>query len=65
MCGSKLKNTKKGSVFYNVTANAALSEDDLDALNAGPLAALPDGSLSCIDDPRFGENTAWQTAALA
>ena len=59
------KDTKKGSVFYNVTANAVLSEDDLGVLNADPLAAIPDVSLSGIDDSRFGENTVWRTAALA
>lgn len=61
------KDTKKGSAFYNVTANAILAEDDLDALNAGSTAAsaMPDVSLPGLGDSRFGENTVWQTAALA
>ncbi len=61
------KDTKKGSVFYNVTANAILSEDDLDASNSGLLAASasPGVSLPGIGDSQFCENTVRQTAALA
>ena len=52
-------------MFYNVTTNAVLSEDDLDTLNAGSpaAAASPDVSLPGLDGSRFGENTVWRTAA--
>ena len=61
------KDTKKGSVFYDVTANALLSEDDLGALNAGQLAAssISDGSLSGLGASPLDGNAVRQAAALA
>ena len=59
------KDTKKGCVFYNVTANAVLSEAELGALNADPLAesTVSDGSLPGSDGSPFDGDSAWLTAA--
>ena len=61
------KDTKKGSVFYNVTANAVLSESDLGALNADPLAAsvIPDVSISGLAESQIDDKSFWPAAALA
>lgn len=61
------KDTKKGSVFYNVTANAILSEDEQDTLNSGPLAASPlsDGALPGFAGSQRGVDSAWLNASLA
>lgn len=62
------KDTKKGSVFYNVTANALLSGEDLDALNSASLAesAVPDGALSALAGSRSDDEAGWlNSAALA
>ena len=62
------KDTKKGSVFYDVTANALLSGEDLVALNSAPLAesAVPDGALSALAGSRSdGEVGRMNDAALA
>lgn len=59
------KDTKKGSVFYNVTANAILSEDDLAVFTPDTLAssAISDGSLPGLGGSQIDGSSVWQLAA--